>query len=272
MNRLRKFGPWVVAAVVIMACAVLPTAAAPTVGVSTMVAGTLQAMTPAAPAGLSVAYNNVSLVVPPGLATGTTNGTTADVEFPYVNPSGGPMPQHTKIILTGYPLQGTLFEPQITVFRSAEYAQYGALTQDTVSALQALRYAAGQPLPKGFPSGVLDAQIQAVDFASGHGLRYLTQFDEAPLPVNNHELFYYFQGLTTDGSQYVQVILPVQAAFLAADDNPSSALPPGGVPFDMNDLKTYFGAVAAKLNATAPDQFTPSLPALDALVHSIAAK
>jgi hypothetical protein len=264
--------------VAIIACGVLPTAAAPTAGVSTIVAATLQAMTPpvqtspAAPAGLSVTYSNVSLVLPPGLASGTTNSTTTDVEFPYVNPSGGPMPQHTKIILNGYPLQGTMFEPQITVYRATEYAQYGPLTQNIVSALQGLQYSPGQPLPKGLLAGVLDAKTQALDFANGHGLRFLTQFDQAPLPVNNHELFYYFQGLTTDGSDYVQVILPLQAPFLAPDDNPASALPPGGVPFDMNGLQIYFDAVAENLNATAPEQFTPSLAALDALVQSISAK
>jgi hypothetical protein len=256
----------------ILACGSLTAPASSAVDVSTTVAATLQAMTPAAPAGRSITYANVSLVLPPGLASGTTNSTTADVEFPYVNPSGGPMPQHTKIILNGYPLQGTLFQPEITVYAAADYAQYGPMTQDMVAALKALYYTPGQPLPKGLPAGDFDAKTQAIDFANGRGIRFLTQFDQAPLPVNNHELFYYFQGLTTDGREYVQAILPLQVPFLAADNNPASSLPPGGVPFEMNELQIYFDAIAEKLNATAPDQFTPALPALDALIQSISAK
>ena len=158
MDKFRKAIIVCGVACLIQACGPLAAPNTPAVEVSTIVAATLQAMTPAVhaspapPAGLPVTYGNVSLVLPPGLAGGTTNSTTADVEFPYVNPSGGPMPQHTKITLNGYPLQGTLFKPEITVYRAAEYVQYGPLTQNVVSALQALKYAAGQPLPKGLPA------------------------------------------------------------------------------------------------------------------------
>jgi hypothetical protein len=263
------------AVIAALACGSLTAPAVPTGDVSTIVAATFQAMTQpvdaslAAPTGLSVSYSNVRLVIPVGLASGTTNSTTTDVEFPYVNPSGGPMPQHTKIILNGYPLQGTMFEPQITVFRAAEYAQYGPLTQSMVSALQGLQYVAGQPLPKGLPAGDFDAQTQAIDFPNGRGIRFLTQFDQAPLPVNNHELFYYFQGLTTGGSDYVQAILPLQVPFLAPDANPASPLPPGGVAFDLPEIQIYFDAVAEKLNATPPGTFQPTLTSLDALIQSL---
>lgn len=274
MDRLLRLASCCTVAAVMTACSVLPNAG-PSVGVSTIVAETLQALTPpatassSAPAGLPIAYGNLRLVIPPELATGTTNTTTADVEFPYTNPSLGPMPEHSKIILNGYPVQGTLFAPQITAFRAGEYSRYGPITQEIVVALQGLHYSAGQPLPSGFPAGVLDAKIQELDFAHGRGVRFLTQFDQAPLPVINHELFYYFQGLTTDGNWYVQAILPVQAPILAADDNPASPLPPGGIPFDTNQLQAYFDAVSAKLNATSPEQFTPSLASLDALIQSI---
>ena len=97
----------------------------------------------------------------------------------------------------------------------------------------------------------------------------MKEIDQAVLPVNNRELIYYFHGLTDSGDFYVEAILPLQAPFLAADEDPASPLPPGGIPFKMDNLGSYFQDVANKLNATPPDGFTPSLTTLDALIQSI---
>jgi hypothetical protein len=218
---------------------------------------------------LPVSYNNVKLSVPAGLSTGTTNSTGTDTEFPFTNPSSGPMPEHTKIVLNDYPLQDTLLEPEIMVFAAQDYAAYTDLTQQTVSVLKGLKFTPGQSVPSGLPVGALSAQVHPVSFGDGRGLAYLTQFDQTPLPINNRELIYYFHGLTTDGSKYVEVILPVQSEFLAPDENPYSALPSGGVPFKMDQIQAYYDAVAAKLNTALSKQFAPTLPTLDALVQSI---
>ena len=130
-----------------------------------------------------------------------------------------------------------------------------------------MHYQHGQPLPKNLPAGSFSAAVQSVNFANGNGIRYLTQFDQSPLPVNNRELFYYFHGITNNGTYYVQVILPVQAPFLAPDENPNSSLPRNGIPFHSD--QSYFNAIAQQLNTTPPDQFSPSLASLDALVQSI---
>lgn len=222
--------------------------------------------------GTQASYGNVSFTIPGGLGSGTVNTTTTEVELPYTNPSNGEMPQHIKMVLNGYPILGSSLQPQIMVFPAADYAQYGPLTGQVVSALQDMQFMDGQPLPAGFPDGPFSAHVGALPFASGRGIRYLTQFDQAPLPVNNQELIYYFHGLTSDGKNYVQIILPVQAAFLAPDNNPASTLPEGGIPFDMNNLDPYFQAISDKLNATPPGGFTPSLDTLDALVQSVTVK
>lgn len=219
--------------------------------------------------GSPLAYGSLSLAIPAGLAASTTNTTSYDVEFPYINPGYGDMPQHVKVVLHGYPVQSTFLAPQVLVFPASEYAQYSEATYHLIAALQHLKYVDGQPLPTGIPSGTFSAQGRAVTFANGSGLRYLTQFDESPLPVNNQELIYYFHGLTTDGSSYVQVILPVTAEFLPADGKLDTRLPYRGVPFNMDQPDLYFQQIADKLNATPPDKFTPSLAVLDALVESI---
>jgi hypothetical protein len=201
--------------------------------------------------GLSVSYRNLALAIPDGLSTDTTNSTSTDVEFPYINPSNGDMPEHIKILLKGYPIQGTIHEPQIEVFSASAYAQYTDLTRQIISTLQNSPFLDGQPLPAGLPDGAFSAHVQTVEFANGRGIRYLRQFNQAPLPVNNRELIYYFHGLTNDCSTYVEVILPLQAAFLAPDDNPASPLPGEGIPFNMDDVGSYFQAVADRLDATA---------------------
>ncbi len=222
--------------------------------------------------GTQVSYGGVSFTIPGGIGSGTVNTTTTEVEFPYTNPSNGEMPQHVKMVINSYPILGTSLQPQVIVFPAADYAQYGPVTGQVVSALQAMQFMDGQPLPAGFPDGPFSAHVGALPFAGGRGIRYLTQFDQAPLPVNNLELIYYFHGLTSDGKSYVQVILPVQAAFLAPDNNSGSTVPQGGIPFDMNNLDTYFQSISDKLNATPPGDFTPSLDTLDALVQSITVK
>jgi hypothetical protein len=285
VNNASRLLPVLALSALILACSLSPAASPtptsapaasktpfpPTSGLPTAAPSALPAAssTPA-PSGTSISFSDLRLVIPDGLSSGTTNTTSADVEFPFTNPSNGDMPHHTKLILNGYPVQGTALQPQVHVFPAAEYGQYADLTKQVISALQGLQYLDGQPLPAGFPDGPFNAHVGAVNFSNGTGIRYLTQFDQAPLPVNNDELIYYFHGLSSDGSKYVQVILPVQAPFLAPDNNPASPLPTDGIPFTMDQLDAYFAAVASKLNATAPSQFVPSLDTLDALVQSIA--
>ncbi len=221
------------------------------------------------PAGAAIGYGNVTLVLPDSLGSDTVNTTSTEVEFPYVNPSNGDMPQHVRLEITGYPVQGTVLQPQIMVFPAAKYAAYTDFTRQIIMTLQTMQYYDGQPLPAGLPDGPFNAHVGSVRFAGGHGIRYLTQFDQAVLPINNKELIYYFHGLTDDGTYYVEAVLPVQAAFLAPDENPASPLPANGIPFSMDNLDSYFQQIADKLNATPPDDFTPSLSALDALIQSI---
>jgi len=132
----------------ILACNFPSAAITPTSepNIATIVANSLQAATDAAgtsaaqitstptitptatasptPQALAVSYGNVQLAIPSNLASGTTNVTTTDIESPYINPSAGQMPQHAKIILNGYPIQGASWQPQIIVFNAGQYARY----------------------------------------------------------------------------------------------------------------------------------------------------
>ena len=121
---------------------------------------------------------------------------------------------------------------------------------------------------------VFAAQEKILPFNGGSGLRIVTQYASDVSPINNGGLFYHFEGLTSDGKYYIVAILPVNLSFLPADNNPDSPVPSGGIAFPQNnasgtDFENYFKQVTSQIDATAPDQFNPSLNALDALIQSI---
>lgn len=178
------------------------------------------------------------------------------------------MPQHVKLTLNLYALNGTQFEPHIMIFRSEEYSQYTENTAGIISAMQSLQYVDGQPLQEVLGSD-FSAQFHAVNFKNGHGVRYLTQIFTNFQTVNNKDLFYYYQGLTDDGEYYIQAILPINAPFLTADGDPNAALPADGIPFNQDDFSGYLDAVAQRLNSADTFSFTPYLEHLDAMIESI---
>ena len=137
-----------------------------------------------------------------------------------------------------------------------------------IGAMQSLQYADGQPLPEILDS-TFSAQIHAINFKNGHGVRYLSQVFQNFMPANNYGMFYYYQGLTNDGQFYVQAILPINAPFLPADDNPNTPLPADGVPFNTVDFPGYLATVTQRLDNTSSSSFTPYLDSLDALVASM---
>jgi hypothetical protein len=240
-----------------------------------MVASTLQALTAAAPSptaqaiGLPVSYNNISFNIPLELNASAAPSTNTDVEFPYINPSNGPMPEHVVFQITNYPVQG---DAKIMVFKTSEYAAYGAPLQDAITALLA-KQDATQPLPKALAQGNFYAQAKQVSFKNGHGVRYLMQVLTNPAPITNQDLFYYYQGITNDGAYFVSVLLHVNAAFLVADGNQNSPTSPDGIPFnwggDMSTFDKYLSDVTQKLNNTSAENYSPSLILLDKMIESM---
>ena len=249
--------------------------------VETIVAATFSALTASAPPatvtpeseqltpdGTPVNNAEISFLIPNGIANDASSIKTTEVEYPYINPSLGDMPEHVKLTLNLYALNGTQFEPHIMIFRSAEYAQYSENTASIINAIQSLQYVDGQPLPEELDSDFM-AQIHSVNFKNGRGVRYLSHIFMNFQAVNNKDLFYYYQGITDDGKYYVQAILPINVPFLAADSDPNGPLPADGIPFNGDDFSGYLNTVAQKLNSTDTFSFTPYLEHLDAMIESM---
>jgi hypothetical protein len=120
-------------------------------------------------------------------------------------------------------------------------------------------------LPPFNAAQMLRAQVAFLDFQNGSGVRFLTLYGQAYRIINNHELFYTFQGLTGDNSHYVAMILPVSHPTLPQ----SGDIPPEDLEsFDANFM-TYIATSEASLNAQPAGSFTPDMTLLDTLVESL---
>src|SRR5215212_2037842 len=285
MRRQRLFGMFAVL-IITVSCSLSGlnlTTPTPVDQVGTIVATTMQALT-AIPSensstqvsGTPISFENVLFVIPNGLAGGATPETMTAVDAN----GGAPWevaPTHLRFTLTGYPLQGKFHEPGIFVYPAHEYAQihpFAAEQIDNIKKILAGSTILQETLPRvpWFNAELLIAvSIQIIPFQNGRGVRTLTQYAQYAAPINNRELFYHFEGLTSDGNYYVIAILPITAPILPEDEKPEASVPAGGVPIpaDIGITNSYYGTVTGKLNSLAPDAYTPSLPLLDSLIQSI---
>jgi hypothetical protein len=278
---MKKLIPLILVAVTIMACSIIPTPKPePTVFVPpvteppvTEPPATEPPIVP--PVGVLVTCNELSFYLDPALATGFDCQTVPE------SPSEMELyPAHTKVILQGYPLADKFFEPQIMVYSVAAYTALApTVIPDRVADLQTMVASGHNPLYKGTTSKAIPflptfnagqafySKGKLQPFTSGIGVRFLTEFAQYFVPANNFDLFYTYQGVTTDGQYWVTAILPINHPILP--DNAEN--PPGGMTWEAftAGYETYIVDIVGQLNSRPPESFTPTLLALDALVTSI---
>jgi hypothetical protein len=186
---------------------------------------------------------------------------------------GGVMPTHASFAFNGYPLADTLHEARVYVYPVQELKAGWGRAEEVVANLQQLLSARPATpespliLPPTIVGKLISTQFSYVDFQNGAGVRFLTQANYGGLdPINNQDLFYTFQGLTSDGVYYVAAILPVSHPSL-----PASGLDiPGGDPTAFAaDFDAYRVEIEQQLGAQPPSSFTPDLDALDAVIQSL---
>jgi hypothetical protein len=232
--------------------------------------------------GAAVSFDRLNLVAPAGVATGGTGAQVAEV----AGENAGPWdiaPAHFQLTLDGYALQGQLLQPRIYVYPADAYAQVRPAAAQSLERLRAvLARPAGAPLTKEeLPmvpffnaTQIIATNVKVIPFQNGQGVRVVTQYAQGLVPINNHEVIYHFEGLTSDGKYYVIAVLPVNVPSLAADNNPNTAVPAGGVPLpDLTganpDMAGYYKQVQQMLDGLQPAAYTPNLDQLDALIQSI---
>lgn len=238
------------------------------------------AASPAAP-GIPIAATPIRFSIPDALAAGAT-AETIDVVTDQTGAPWDIAPAHLQLTLQGYALGSSFHVPQLFVYPAQQYAAMNPAAAESLKRLQAVLAAQGstfspETLPRVpfFNAGqVFAAQTKVMHFAGGSGVRFVTQYAQDVSPINNAGLFYHFQGLSDDGKYYIIAVLPVNLPFLAADSNPASAVPSGGLPFPSasasgSDYESYYRQAAARIDAAPPAQFTPPLSLLDELTRSI---
>jgi hypothetical protein len=164
-------------------------------------------------------------------------------------------------------------KPQIFIYPANELKNTNEEAGKILNNLQAL--VNSQQLGENLPflplynaAQVMFAQVKFMDFQNGQGVRFITQYDQAPYPINNYELIYTYQGLTNDGMYYVAAVFPINLSGLPADQEIT-----GQDPTDfINDFPQYLETTIQTINEQAAGNFNPTLTSLDELIKSIEIK
>jgi hypothetical protein len=237
---------------------------------------------PTALSGLARTCGHVSLIIPEGLAV--------EIECQLRPPLSGEevapweaTPSHIEITLSGYTLADKFHRPRLYIFPAEGLVAVQPGAAENISRLQTiLANPSGQfskvdlPGVHFFNAGaVFASNIDVLNFQNGAGVRALSVYGQYYAPINNHDLFYHFQGLMDTGQYYIIAILPVTHPGLQADSNEGSLPPAGEFPVYPGfsaaeaDMENYYNTTADLLGVASPDVFNPTLTTLDALIRSI---
>lgn len=228
-----------------------------------------------------VTFGRLTLEIPSSVANGASGSDIAPVtkeDAAYWEKTPG----HLQVSLSDYyVLQGKFHQPQIYVYPAVDYATLVPGAFESMHRLQNIRSDVVPVTADQLPAvpffnaqQVFASNIQDVSFQNGDGIRFITEYGQYPAPVNNHELFYHFQGFSNDGNYYIVAIFPITAPGLGESSDPASAPAIGGVAYPKMDdgnanWQGYYAAAANLLDTTSPNTFTPSLSQLDALIQSM---
>ena len=178
------------------------------------------------------------------------------------------VPEHYLFTLNGYPLLNTFHEPQIRVFPVQEYRAINPNAGETINQLEELlENKSANPenipfLPVFNAAQLMQARVKYINLQNISGVRFLTQYGQDAGPINNQDMFYTFQGLTSDGQYYISAVLPIS--------NPSLPHPDTTTMDDTfyENFMNYVADMETNINALPEDSFSPPLTLLDAMLQS----
>lgn len=212
-----------------------------------------------------ISYQGVSFSFPESLADSVSTGMEEgmpDAQNPWA------IPPHIRMLFNGYPLSGTFHEPQILVFSVQEFRDVnpdvGAHLDNLAAILESQPQDPDVFVAHFFNAGqFLKTQEAYLSFRNGHGVRYVSQYGQAAIPIGYPEMFYTFQGLTEDGAYYVSVILPVSHPSLPEAESVNTDQE------FYDNYREYTAEVQAQLDGQPAESFIPSLLSLDAMVETL---
>jgi hypothetical protein len=186
-------------------------------------------------------------------------------------PLWGVNPDMIEITLTSYPVDNEYHDPIIRIYPVAGFVALEPRIQTIVDDLSAM-LTSQVPNPASIPfvplfnaAQMMQAQVAYLDFRNGQGVRFITQYGQAAMPISNDSAFYAFIGLTEDGAYLISAILPVTHP-LFVEDNMTE--PEEGWAAFSENYETYISNMEAELITQAADSFFPHLTPLDEMMAS----
>jgi len=282
LNSIKIFLPILIALSILTTnCSSSNTNSKGTDDVSVIVEQTLQALTASAPVGIPVSSNNISIVIPNGLATNgifeTVPAATEEIGGPW-----GVAPEYTLIQLENYVGRNepSYLSASIRVYPLQAYAESNSWAEGSINRLRTILASPNMVLTNeilpaipfnGAAAQQYAAQPALLNITNGTGVRMVSQYAQFPAPITKDNSYYHFEGITNDGQYLIAAVFPLTLPLQSTSDNPSA----DGITFPdygtaaPSDFETYYQAVTDKLTAAPNDSFQPNLDLLDALIRSI---
>ncbi|MEJ5203171.1 MAG: hypothetical protein WHV66_13150 [Anaerolineales bacterium] len=181
-------------------------------------------------------------------------------------------PEYTQFKFNGYVLQDKFFEPTIEVYPVNKYIQMSEPAAEIITEFRDLMSrtpAAPEDIPH-LPiwnaAQMMQAHVKYLKFQNGSGVRFLTQYAQSFVPINNHDMFYCFQGMTENEGYFISVTLPVNHPSLPPT---YESIPNNDWEAFSNQFPTYIIEIEQKISAQPADSFTPRLDLLDQMIETI---
>lgn len=146
---------------------------------------------------------------------------------------------------------------------------YDELTGGKITRLQTLLdsrstmldlYALPESLPSTDMTRVLVTQPRYITFDGGLGLRFVAHYSYAPDFIANDELYYVFLGLTDDGEQFIEALIPISTLVLPSE-KPED--------FDNTPYAFYLTETQVALDAAESGDFEPTLRQFDNFIATL---
>lgn len=224
----------------------------------------------------NVTCNELSFYLDPALGSGYDCETVSESSSSDIPMDIFIYPAYTELSIQNYPLTHTQFPAQIRIYPVKRFSELlPDVIPHRVSDLELfsssgtwnsgeLPFLPVLPMLQTFFSYETD-----LSFNGGHGVRFITDYNESNHPISNSTIFYTYQGITDDGAYWVAVTLPISSPILPADAD-FRDLPEGYTSENwQQNYSSYVNELKDSLEAQVPGSFFPTLNNLDDLVRSI---
>ncbi len=223
-----------------------------------------------------VSYEGISFSFDSAIASSVNPATIPGQNLGEDFMPGETYPTYYEFTFNNYAVGDHFHTPRIQIYPIPAYQAISQPAADTIAELQVTlvnRPSGGADtwipfLPMWNAGQVFTAQTSYYDFQNGSGVRYLTMFAQALYPVDNSNLFYTYQGITSDGQYYISAILPITNPALPAD---------GGATINdweafYNGWDTYIIETIRTLGEQSPESYFPNMILLDEMMASFKIK